>query len=270
VLAGIDPNPLVSGHGVQRLRDAGMQVDVAVGPMADEARDLNIGFFSRMRRQRPWVRLKVAMSLDGRTALADGRSRWITGPAARSDGHAWRRRAGAVLTGSGTVLADNPRLDVRDVPTEVQPLRAVIDSQLRVPVTSRVFDAPGRALVYCARAPAAAAAWRDRGVEAVELPAPDGRVDLSAVLADLAQRGVNELHVEGGERLNAALIDADLVDEFLFYVAPRLIGPGRGAAALSPLDELSHSVGLRFVSITPCGDDLRIIARPLLRERLLD
>jgi diaminohydroxyphosphoribosylaminopyrimidine deaminase / 5-amino-6-(5-phosphoribosylamino)uracil reductase len=270
VLAGIDPNPLVSGDGVQRLRDAGVQVDVADAPMADEARELNIGFFSRMRRQRPWVRVKVAMSLDGRTALADGRSRWITGPAARSDGHAWRRRAGAVLTGSGTVLSDNPRLDVRDVHTEVQPLRAVVDSQLRVPVTSQVFDAPGHAVVYCARTPAAPTAWRERGIEVIEHAGPGGRVDLHAVLADLALRGVNELHVEGGERLNAALIDADLVDEFLFYVAPRVIGPGRGVAALSPLDELSRAVGLRFVSVTPCGDDLRIIARPPQRERTLD
>jgi diaminohydroxyphosphoribosylaminopyrimidine deaminase/5-amino-6-(5-phosphoribosylamino)uracil reductase len=269
VLAGIDPNPLVSGDGVKRLRDAGVQVDVADADVADAARELNIGFFSRMRRQRPWVRLKVALSLDGRTALADGRSRWITGPAARSDGHVWRRRAGAVLTGSGTVLADDPRLDVRDVPTEVQPLRVVIDSQLRVPATARVFDAPGNALVYCARAEGAHA-LQARGVEVIQRPAADGHVDLAAVLTDLAQRGVNELHVEAGERLNAALIGADLVDEFLLYVAPRLIGPGRGLAALPPLSDLSRAAALRFVSATPCGDDLRIVARPLQRERTLD
>lgn len=269
VLAGIDPNPMVSGDGVQRLRSAGVQVDVADGTIADAARELNIGFFSRMRRQRPWVRLKVAMSLDGRTALADGRSRWITGPAARRDGHAWRRRAGAVLTGSGTVLADDPRLDVRDVPTEIQPLRAVVDSHGRVPATARVFDEPGRALVYSARAPVNRT-LHERGIEVVERPAPDGRVDLSAVLTDLAQRGVNELHVEGGERLNASLIAAGLVDEFLFYVAPRLIGQGRGVAALPPLRELSGATDLRYVSITPCGDDLRIIARPPQRERTLD
>ena len=269
VLAGIDPNPLVSGDGVRRLRDAGVQVDVADADVADAARELNIGFFSRMRRQRPWVRLKVALSLDGRTALADGRSRWITGPAARSDGHAWRRRAGAVLTGSGTVLADDPRLDVRHVPTEVQPLRVVIDAQLRVPATSRVFDAPGKALVYCARSEGAHA-LHARGVDVVQQPGADGKVDLAAVLTDLAQRGVNELHVEGGERLNAALIGADLVDEFLLYVAPRLIGPGRGLAALPPLTDLARATALRFVSVTPCGDDLRIIARPLQRERTLD
>jgi diaminohydroxyphosphoribosylaminopyrimidine deaminase / 5-amino-6-(5-phosphoribosylamino)uracil reductase len=225
-----------------------------------------------MRRRRPWVRLKVAISLDGRTALADGRSRWITGPAARADGHAWRRRAGAVLTGSGTVLADNPRLDVRHVPTELQPVRVVVDSHLTVPVTARVFDAPGRAVVYCARASSAqVAALRERDIELVECADSDGQVDLRAVLSDLAQqRSVNELHVEAGERLNAALIEADLVDEMLIYVAPRLIGPGRGIAASAPLAELSDSMALRFVSVEPCGDDLRVIARPLHRERTLD
>ena len=271
VVAGTDPNPLVSGTGVQRLRAAGVQVDVADAALAHEARELNIGFFSRMRRQQPWVRVKVAASLDGRTALADGRSRWITGDAARNDGHAWRRRAGAVLTGSGTVVADNPRLDVRHAPTEVQPLRAVIDSQLKAPAVSQIFDAPGRAVVYCARAAGAQVdALRARNVEVVECPAPDGRVDLRAVLIDLARRGVNELHVEAGERLNAALIGADLVDEWLVYVAPRLIGPGRGIASLPPLDELRGAMALRFISVAPYGDDLRIVARPPGRERLLD
>jgi diaminohydroxyphosphoribosylaminopyrimidine deaminase / 5-amino-6-(5-phosphoribosylamino)uracil reductase len=273
VVGGIDPNPLVSGTGVQRMRDAGLQVDVAGDAPTHDARELNIGFFSRMRRGRPWVRLKVAVSLDGRSALADGRSRWITGPAARADGHAWRRRAGAVLTGSGTVLADDPRLDVRHVPTELQPLRVVVDSRLTAPATARVFDAPGHTVVYCARASSAqaAAALRARDVELVECANSDGQVDLHAVLADLAQqRSVNELHVEAGERLNAALIGADLVDEFLVYVAPRLIGPGRGIAALAPLAELSSSLALRFVGVEPCGDDLRVIARPPNRERTLD
>jgi diaminohydroxyphosphoribosylaminopyrimidine deaminase / 5-amino-6-(5-phosphoribosylamino)uracil reductase len=271
VVSAIDPNPLVSGAGVQRLRAAGIRVDVADGAAADAARELNIGFFSRMRRQRPWVRLKVAASLDGRTALADGSSQWITGDAARADGHAWRRRAGAVLTGSGTVLADDPRLDVRLVPTQVQPLRVVIDSQLRVPATSHVFDPPGSVLVYCARAPARPAEMlRERAVEVVERASADGQVDLPAILSDLAQRGVNELHVEAGERLNAALIAADLVDEFLLYLAPRLLGPGRSIAALPALARLSDAPSLRFVDTTACGDDLRVIARPPQRERSLD
>ena len=224
-----------------------------------------------MRRHLPWTRLKVAASLDGRTALPDGRSQWITGDEARTDGHAWRRRAGAVLTGSGTVLADNPRLDVRLVHTEVQPLRVVIDSRLRVPAASRVFDAPGSALVYCAQGQAPAVqALQQRGVEVVEHPTPDGRVDLHAVLSDLARRGVNELHVEGGERLNAGLLAADLIDELLLYLAPCLLGPGRSIAALPELARLVDAPALRFVSATPCGDDLRIVARPRGRERTLD
>jgi diaminohydroxyphosphoribosylaminopyrimidine deaminase/5-amino-6-(5-phosphoribosylamino)uracil reductase len=270
VVATIDPNPLVRGGGIQKLREAGIRVDIAEGAPADEARELNIGFVSRMRRQRPWVRLKVASSLDGRTALPDGRSRWITGLEARTDGHAWRRRAGAVITGSGTALADNPRLDVRLVATEVQPLRVVIDSQLRVPATSQLFDAPGSALVYCARAGSGIDALRQRGVEVIELPAADGRVDLHAALADLAQRGVNELHVEGGPRLNAALVESDLVDEFLLYLAPKLIGAGQPIATLPELTALDSAPTLRFVSVTPCGADLRIIARPPDRERSLD
>jgi diaminohydroxyphosphoribosylaminopyrimidine deaminase/5-amino-6-(5-phosphoribosylamino)uracil reductase len=270
VVATIDPNPLVRGGGIQKLREAGIRVDIAEGAPADEARELNIGFVSRMRRQRPWVRLKVASSLDGRTALPDGRSRWITGLEARTDGHAWRRRAGAVITGSGTALADNPRLDVRLVATEVQPLRVLIDSQLRVPATSQLFDAPGSALVYCARAGSGIDALRRRGVEVIELPAADGRVDLHAALADLAQRGVNELHVEGGPRLNAALVESDLVDEFLLYLAPKLIGAGQPIAALPELTALDSAPTLRFVSVTPCGADLRIIARPPDRERSLD
>jgi diaminohydroxyphosphoribosylaminopyrimidine deaminase/5-amino-6-(5-phosphoribosylamino)uracil reductase len=271
VVLAIDPNPLVSGAGVQRLRAAGIRVDVDDGAMSGAARELNIGFFSRMRRQRPWVRLKVAASLDGRTALPDGSSQWITGDAARTDGHAWRRRASAVLTGSGTVLADNPRLDVRLVPTQVQPLRVVIDSQLRVPAASHIFDPPGSTLVYCARASASAVdTLRQRGVELIERASADGRVDLPAVLSDLARRGVNELHVEAGERLNAALIAADLVDEFLLYIAPRLLGPGRSIAALPALVRIIDAPSLRFIDTTACGDDLRVIARPLHRERTLD
>jgi diaminohydroxyphosphoribosylaminopyrimidine deaminase / 5-amino-6-(5-phosphoribosylamino)uracil reductase len=272
VVATLDPNPVVSGTGVHQLRSAGIAVDVTDGGLADEARELNIGFFSRMRRRRPWLRLKIAASLDGRTALVDGRSQWITGEAARVDAHAWRRRAGAILTGSGTVLIDNPRLDVRLVSTEAQPLRVVVDSQLRVPAMSRIFDSPGSALVYCTRGQSSseAAALRQRGVEVVELASSDGRVDLATMLSDLAQRGVNELHVEGGERLNAALISADLVDEVLLYIAPRLLGPGRAIAALPGLKQLADARALRFVSATACGDDLRVIARPPGREHGLD
>lgn len=270
VVATIDPNPLVRGAGLQRLRAAGLEVELANGDIARQARELNIGFFSRMQRGRPWVRAKVAASLDGRTALPDGTSQWITGEAARRDGHAWRRRAGAVLTGAGTVIADDPRLDVRLVPTEVQPLRVVLDSSLRAPPQARVFDPPGVALVYCAQpAPQRAAALRARGVEVVQAAGRDARVDLAAVLSDLAARGINELHVEAGARLNAAFLAADLVDEWLLYLAPRLLGPGRGIAELPPLEQLAAAPTLSFHGVECCGDDLRILARAPGRDGLL-
>jgi diaminohydroxyphosphoribosylaminopyrimidine deaminase/5-amino-6-(5-phosphoribosylamino)uracil reductase len=262
VVATLDPNPLVAGEGAQRLRDAGIAVDLADGEVARQAGELNIGFFSRMRRGTPWVRSKLAASLDGRTALEDGRSRWITGQAARSDGHLWRRRASAVLTGSGTAIADNPRLDVRHVATEVQPVRVLVDSQLRTSAQSRLFDAPGQALVYCAQTPpAAAAALRARQVEVVELPAASQGVDLAAMMKDLASRGVNELHVEAGPTLNGALLREGLIDEFLIYIAPKLIGAGRGMIDTARLIDLSGAWPLHFEAVHPIGDDLRILAR---------
>jgi len=263
VIATIDPNPLVAGAGAQQLRDAGIAVDLGDGEVPGQARELNIGFFSRMRRARPWARCKVAASLDGRTALADGRSQWITGEAARADGHAWRRRAGAVLTGAGTVVADDPRLDVRHVPTEVQPLRVLVDSRLRVPAAARMFEAPGSALVYCARAePRIAAALRAQRVEVVERPNADGSVDLPSVLDDLAARGVNELHIEAGPTLNGALLQAGLIDELLVYLAPKLIGSGRGMIEAAPLANLERAWGFQFDAAQRVGDDLRISARP--------
>lgn len=261
VIATIDPNPLVSGAGVQRLRNAGIVVDLASGEVAHQARELNIGFFSRMRRGTPWVRSKLAASLDGRTALESGRSQWITGDAARRDGHAWRRRAGAILTGVGTAVADDPRLDVRHVDTEVQPLRVVIDSRLRTPARARVFDAPGFALVYCAHAePSAAAALRARAVEVIEMAAADATVDLAAALKDLATRDVNELHVEAGPTLTGAMLRANLIDEFVIYLAPKMLGAGRGMVD-GAVRELSQAWPLRFEATQAVGDDLRILAR---------
>ncbi len=262
VVAIEDPNPLVAGNGIRRLWATGIVVDH--GPGADESRELNIGFFSRMKRGRPWLRLKAAVSLDGRTALPDGISQWITGVEARTDGHRFRRRAGAVLTGVGTVLDDDPRLDVRLVPTAMQPLRIVVDSRLDAPLTARVLQRPGNVLVYAATpADERRRALEDLGVEVALQPSAAGKVDLSAMLTDLARRGVNELHVEAGHKLNGSLVREGLVDEYLVYVAPKLLGIGRELALFGPLGGLDAAPALRFRSVTPIGDDLRIIARPL-------
>lgn len=261
VMAIEDPNPRVAGQGAARLQAAGIAVESGV--CAEAARELNIGFFSRMERKRPWVRLKVAASLDGRTALQNGVSQWITGAAARTDGHAWRRRASAVLTGVGTVLSDNPRLDVRLVPTPRQPLRVVVDSRLDAPLTARIFDAPGSVLVYAANPTAERrAVYAERGIEVVTLPGANDKVDLAAMLADLAVRGVNELHVEAGHKLNGSFVRERWVDEYLLYLAPKLLGVGRELAAFGPLTDLADAVALRFHQIDRVGDDLRVLARP--------
>ncbi len=261
VVASIaDPNPLVSGQGFARLRAAGIEVEV--GPGAEESRELNIGFFSRMVRKTPWVRMKVAASLDGKTALDNGKSQWITSDAARTDGHAWRARACAVLTGIGTVLEDNPRLDVRLVDTPRQPHLVVVDSRLETPLDAHLFIA-GRALyIYAAeKNDAKKSALEARGATVVYLPGHGGKVDLAAMLRDLAQREVNEVHVEAGHKLNGSLIREGLVDEFLVYLAPKLIGQGSGMASFGPINELSQALDLEFRSTDRLGPDLRIVAR---------
>lgn len=275
VVASIeDPNPLVGGQGFARLRAAGVAVEVGAG--AAESRALNIGFFSRMLRGTPWVRMKVAASLDGTTALHNGASQWITSPEARADGHAWRARACAILTGVGTVLADRPRLDVRAVATPRQPHVVVLDSHLRTPPDAPIFVA-GRACWIYATGPfdaqdsAAFAARRlaleARGATVALLAGAGGRVDLPAMLRDLARRGVNELHVEAGHTLNGALLDAALVDELLLYLAPTLLGPGRGMADRPPLAAVSHGLALEFDAVQPVGRDLRILAHVQGRDR---
>ncbi len=261
VVASIaDPNPLVAGQGFARLRAAGIAVEVGLG--ADASRELNLGFFSRMQRGTPWVRLKVAASLDGATALPNGASQWITSEAARADGHAWRARASAVLTGIGTVLEDNPRLDVRLVPTPRQPHLVVVDSQLQTPLDAHLFIA-GRALyIYAAvQNNAKEAALCARGATVVHMPGAHGKVDLAAMLRDLARREVNELHVEAGEKLNGSLIREGLVDEFLVYLAPKLMGQGRSMARFGPLAALAEAVPLEFQSVDRVGPDLRLLAR---------
>jgi diaminohydroxyphosphoribosylaminopyrimidine deaminase/5-amino-6-(5-phosphoribosylamino)uracil reductase len=267
VTATQDPNPLVAGQGAARLRAAGIAVHT--GLLAEEARELNIGFFSRMLRKRPWVRLKSAVSLDGRTALENGLSQWITGEAARADGHAFRKRAGAVLTGVGTVLDDNPRLDVRLVETAHQPLRVIVDSKLETPTTARMLEPPGSVLIYAAmpdkpRREALVA----RGAEVALAPGDSGKVDLPSMLTDLAQRGINELHVEAGQKLSGSFVREGLVDEFLVYQAPKLLGAGQALASFGPLTRLDDAPALRFVSVDRLGDDLRLIARPPGREHL--
>lgn len=261
VAAMKDPNPVASG-GAQRLRDAGIAVETGV--LEAEARELNPGFISVMTRGRPWVRTKLATSLDGRTALAGGESRWITGPQARADGHAWRARACAILTGIGTVRDDDPALTVREVATPRQPLIVVVDRAARTPPAARVL-ADGNALVVTAGG--ANPAW-PAGVRTLSLPDGNGRVDLGAMMRELAVAGVNELHVEAGARLNGALLDAGLVDEIVLYVAPGVIGdPARGMfARRDPLARLADRTRLVFTSVERVGADLRIVARVVREE----
>jgi diaminohydroxyphosphoribosylaminopyrimidine deaminase/5-amino-6-(5-phosphoribosylamino)uracil reductase len=260
VIAAIeDPNPQVAGRGLEMLRSNG--IDVRCGLLANEAHEMNIGFFSRMNRGRPWVRMKIAASLDGKTALANGVSQWITSEAARKDGHAWRARACAVATGIGTVIADNPQLSVRLVSTQRQPLKVLVDSRLEVDPEARFFDG-NQALVACAFAdPAKVAALRDKNAEVVEVPNDDGKVDLPQLLRELARRGINELHVEAGFKLNGSLVREGCIDELLVYLAPMLVGEAQGMVHLPALSDLTQARRLVFHEVTPVGTDVRILAR---------
>ena len=272
VVASTDPFSQVAGQGIERLRAAGISVDLAEsGATRRAAREINIGFFSRVLRQRPWVRMKIAASLDGRTALADGSSQWITGEAARTDGHRWRQRAGAVLTGIGTVRDDDPRLDVRGWPISHQPLRVVVDSGFATPPDARLLQAPGHALVVGARdAVHRMAALRAAGADLLLMPDGQGRVDLPALLNKLAADGVNELHVEAGATLNAGLLQTGLVDELLVYLAPKLLGPGQDIAALPALQHLSQALTLRFEDVYRVGEDICLRARGIVTDKFLD
>jgi len=256
VAATRDPNP-AQANGGERLRAAG--IDVAFGLLEDDARELNIGFVSVMTRGRPWVRVKLAASLDGRTALMSGESQWITGPEARADGHAWRARACALLTGVGTVLQDDPQLTVRALDTPRQPLRIVVDRHGQTPASARVL-AGGHALIVTAGG--RNAAW-PATLDVLALPDADGRVDLAALMRALATRGINELHVEAGAKLTGALLEAGLVDEMLLYLAPALLGdPARGMVERrAPLETLAARTPLAWHSIERIGGDLRVIAR---------
>ena len=261
VYAADDPNPNMRGGG-DALRAAG--IEVSAGLLADEARELNLGFFSRHERARPWVRLKLGASLDGRTALADGRSQWITGDAARADVQLYRARSSVILTGTGTVLRDDPSLNVRIDGAVRQPLRAVLDSSLRVPPTARLYTLAGRAAVFTASADAARiGALRQAGVQVEQVPPAAAGVDLSAVMQRLAALEANEVWVEAGARLAGALLTAGLADELVVYLAPCLLGPqGLPLAQLAAPGKLDERFMLRYVAVDRIGADLRIIARP--------
>ena len=260
VVAVQDPNPKVAGQGIAQLRAAGIEVEC--GLMEAAARELNIGFFARMTRGTPWLRCKIAASLDGRTALKNGVSQWITGEDARQDVQRWRARSCAVLTGIGTVLADDPQLNVRDVETSRQPLRVVLDSHLRIPLAARILR-QGNVAVYTATQDAKKiAALEKSGARVVVFLDGSGQVDMKAVLRDLAVCGCNEVLVEAGSTLNGALLKTGLVDELVLYMAPQLLGDAaRGMAHLGELTELDQRVQLEWQDMRNVGNDLRIITR---------
>jgi len=261
VVAAIeDPNPLVAGAGMARLRAAGIATEV--GLLADEARETNIGFFSRMQRGRPWVRMKIAASLDGGTALMNGQSQWITSEAARADGHAWRARACAILTGIGTVEQDDPQLTVRGIDTPRQPRRIVLDSALQISPEAKVLMGGGSWVFTTTHDAAREAALVAAGAEVIPLPDQGGKVDLQALMHELGSRQINELHVEAGFKLNGSLLRAGVVDELLVYLAPCLLGPAQGMARLPNLLRLDERWQFRFHQVQQVGEDLRLLLRP--------
>lgn len=259
VAAMKDPNPLVGGQGLAKLQAAG--IETVCGVLEDEARELNIGFFSRMERGKPWVRLKTAASLDGKTALFNGKSQWITSQAARNDGHWWRARACAILTGIGTVNEDDPQMNVRAVATPRQPQRIVVDSKLQIKPTARVLTGGGTWIVAAQSDPAKEAQLREAGAEIIMLPNANGKVDLPALMLELGRRQINELHVEAGYKLNGSLIREGCVDELLLYLAPSVLGDAQGMFDLGPLETLDGKCELSFHDVAQVGPDLRILAR---------
>ena len=271
VFAGHDPNPRVNGGGERELAAAGVEVEGGV--LEREAEPLNRGFFARMRRGRPWVRLKIAASLDGRTALANGESQWITGAASRSDVHRWRARSGAVVTGSGTVLRDDPSLNARrdDAGIEPhvgikQPLRVILDSRLRSPPTARTLSLPGEVLIFTTHADDEAQRVLERAGARVERVAGGEHCDLGEVLERLGALEVNDVWVEAGARVAGGFLQARLIDELIVYMAPRLLGDGaRGMFAVPALASLADAWRLEFDELRTIGDDVRIVARVLPR-----
>lgn len=264
VIASIDPNPLVSGGGIERLRQAGIEVDIGLLDKQNQA--LNCGFFSRMKRGRPWVRLKLAASLDGRTALAGGASKWITSEAARADVQLWRARSNCILTGVGTILADDPRMTVR-LPQErwtieygTQPLLAIVDSNLRTPTDARIFDRDGKVVIYTN----VNKSMHDRCEVNYHLSSTEtGNISLSGVLRDLAQREINEIHVEGGANVSASLLAENLIDELVVYVAPNLLGSdARALFKFTGLTDMADRPAFEFTDVRQIGPDVRLMLKP--------
>jgi diaminohydroxyphosphoribosylaminopyrimidine deaminase/5-amino-6-(5-phosphoribosylamino)uracil reductase len=255
VVAAIrDPNPQAA-RGGEALLASGIRFEH--GLLESEARELNLGFLSRVQRGRPWVRLKIAATLDGRTALPNGASQWITGPQARSDGHRWRARACAVLTGIGTVTADDPQMTVREVVTPRQPLRIIVDSRLETPRNAKILQG-AKVLIFAAKAGPA-----PENAEVVVLPNAQGKVELPRMLEELGRRGINELHVEAGFRLNGSLVREGCVDEFLIYLNPSFLGDGaQGILDLPALSALDDRLKLKTLSLDRLGEDLRLLVRP--------
>ena len=259
-----DPNPLVAGKGLERLTAAGIKVHS--GLMEAEARSLNPGFISRMTRSLPWVRMKIAASLDGKTALPDGRSQWITGPLARADGHHWRAQACAIVTGVGTVKEDDPTLNVRDVQTERQPWRIIVDSKLETPPAAKILNniEQSGVIIVCASLDNSemqknAQAFTERGIEVIAMANPSGKVDLPKLFSYLAkEREMNEIHIESGFKLNGSLLRENCVDELLLYYAPFLMGDGIGMANVSPLNSLNDKEQWKVIDHSLFGPDLRL------------
>ncbi len=262
VAAILDPNPAVAGRGFAQLRAAGIEVE---SPLLEVlASEMNIGFLKRMRTGTPWVRLKIADSLDGKTALHNNQSQWITSEAARADGHHWRARSCAILTGIGTLLEDDPQMTVRAFPVSRQPLRIIVDSKLQTPDNARALHNPesgGVLIVHAVQNAAREAQLATAGAELLFLPNAHQKVDLPKLMLELGRREINELHIEAGSKLNGSLIHENCVDELLLYFAPSLLGDARGMFELPALEELSHQRRMRFHQIRQIGEDIRILAR---------
>ena len=264
IIAMSDPNPLVAGKGLEKLRAAG--IEVQCGLLESEAQALNRGFISRMTRGLPWVRMKIAASLDGKTALPDGQSQWITGPLARADGHHWRAQACAIVTGVGTVKEDDPSLNVRDVDTQRQPVRIIIDSKLDTPPTAKILQNPDQSgvMIICASLDSAemqakAKIFEGRGIEVIAMANAFGKVDLPALFSYLAkEREMNEIHIEAGFKLNGSMLREDCVDELLLYYAPFFMGSGIGMANVPELSSLDERQNWQIMDQTLVGSDLRL------------